>query len=273
MKNLTTYFKVLDGSKLMSFGERSPRVFNYVSFDKEINSEDKSICRLKKQMHNSCTLEIERYGLNPSLIIDELKLTNQQILTWEDYWINTDSGELVDPMIKKINLQKNDLIHANFNLDRSALTLLNLNGNRNMSTIMINNAPKLEVLDLSECTSIETVNLGNNRNLRAISARNCNLSSIAQERLLRDFRPTITISSNTQFNMFRKSYETILDLRGNDIDWSNRKIASKIRVLLCNNWLVLWDNTPPASIVPPHMYSFFTNNLEESLIKRYYGRV
>ena len=40
---------------------------------------------------------------------------------------------------------------------------------------------------------------------------------------------------------------------------------------ICNNWLVLWDNPPPTSIIPPQMYTVFTTNLEESLIKEYYG--
>jgi hypothetical protein len=178
---------------------------------------------------------------------------------------------MVDPRIKKINLQKNKLVHANFNVARSKLEHLNLEGNVNMRAVFVNNAPKLEVLNISNCPALGVINLGNNGSIKALLARNCSLTSLAQERLLRDFRPVLTSSSNVKFNMFRKTHETLLDMRGTEIDWSNRKVASKIRMLLCNNWLVLWDNIPPATIVPPHMYAFFTSSLEDSLIKDYYS--
>jgi hypothetical protein len=140
-----------------------------------------------------------------------------------------------------------------------------------MRGVFITDAPNLEVLNISNCQALDVINLGNNKGIKALIAKNCNLSSTLQERLLRDFRPVQTSSSNRQFSMFRKTYETVLDLRGTEIDWGNRRIASKIRMLLCNNWLVLWDNPPPVSIIPPQMYAFFTTNLEESLIKEYYG--
>jgi hypothetical protein len=148
---------------------------------------------------------------------------------------------------------------------------LNLEGNVNMRSLFLYESPALEVLNISNCPAIEGINLGSNGGLKALLARNCQFTELAQERLLRDFRPVKTASMNTSFSMFRKDYETVLDLRGSQISWSNRRVASKIRMLLCNNWMVLWDNPPPASIVPPQMYAFFSTNLEDKLIKDYYG--
>jgi hypothetical protein len=256
--------------KGLSFGPKSVTNFNYVDFKDPDRLYGKNRAELHKQMYDSYLLEIEKDNKNPEEVIAELKLTNFNVLTWEDYWIDANSKQLIDPKISSINLQKNSLSHVNFNLTRQYLTSLNLEGNPNLQTVLLYETPKLEVLNLSNCPGLNVVNLGFNRNLKTLLARNCQLSSQTQERLLRDFTPTLTSSSNSSFNMFRKKYETILDLRGSNIDWGNRRIASKIRLLLCNNWMVLWDNPPPTSIVPPQMYSFFTNSLEDSLIRNYY---
>lgn len=269
-RKLHTFFKVDKNVKALSFGLKSPSKFNYVNFEDPDNNYLNNTALLFKQMNDSYLLEIERDERYPDDIVPELKLTNQNILTWEDHWIDAESKNLIDPKITRINLQKNQLIHANFNLPRLELRHLNLEGNLNMRAVFVYEAPKLETLNLSNCPGLHVINLGGNRNIKALLARNCNLTSLAQERLLRDFRPTLTSSSNVKFNLFRKSFKTLVDLRGSEIDWGNRLIASKIRLLLCNNWLVLWDNTPPVSIIPPHMYSFFTNSLEDSLIKDYY---
>lgn len=265
-----TFFKVVKGSRELSFGPKSPGNFNYVNFGRGPDSNEENLSVLMKQMNDSYLLELIKDKKNTAPV-EELKLTNQDILTWEDYWIDAETRTLVDPMIKRLNLQKNKLVHANFNVSRSTLERLNLEGNLNMRAVFIANSPNLEVLNLSNCPGLEVVNLGNNRAIKALLARNCALTPLSQERLLRDFRPVITSSSNREFSMFRKEYETLLDLRGNEIDWSNRRIASKIRILVCNNWLVLWDNPPPPSIIPPHMYAFFTSSLEDSLIKDYYS--
>lgn len=269
-RKMDTFFKISKGAKELSFGLKTPKNFNYIDFGTPPQTYLGNSAALNKQMHDSYILHIEKDSSYTDQIIPELKLTNQEILTWEDYWIDSETGNLIDPKIEKINLQKNHLIHANFNVRRSYLKYLNLEGNVNMRALFITDAPNLEVLNISNCPWLQVINLGNNRNIKALLARNCDLSSVEQERLLRDFRPTITSSSNTKFNLFRKSYSTVVDLRGSEIDWGNRKVASKVRLLLCNNWLVLWDNTPPASVIPPHMYAFFTNNLEEKLIKDYY---
>lgn len=254
----------------MSFGLKSPENFNFIDVKDPSNTFVNNSAKLYKQMVDSFLLEVnldDKYKEN----ISELKLTNQDLLTWEDHWIDATSNTLIDPKIERINLQKNKLVHANFNLTRNSLKYLNLEGNKNMRGVFIHDAPQLEVLNISNCQALDVINLGNNRAIKSLIAKNCNLSSALQEKLLRDFRPTYTASSNTKFSMFRKTYETILDLRGSEIDWGNRRVASKIRMLLCNNWLVLWDNPPPVSIIPPQMYAFFTTNLEESLIKEYYG--
>lgn len=267
---MQTFFKTLKGAKAMSFGEKSPGNFNYIDFGIQESAFSDNLALLLKQMNDSYLIDVkkdDRYTGN----ISELKLTNQGLLTWEDHWIDAQSGTLIDPKIERINLQKNNLIHANFNIPRSELERVNLEGNLNMRAVFIVNAPKLETLNVSNCPALEVINLGENRSIKALLARNCSLTPFAQESLLRDFTPVHTSTSNAKFEMFRKTYETLLDLRGSEIDWSNRRIASKIRLLLCNNWLVLWDNPPPVSIVPPHMYAFFTSNLEDSLIKDYYN--
>lgn len=269
--SLLSYFKVADKeTRIMPFGKKSAFTFNYVDFTDPKGVFLQNTVALRKQMNNSFELEIGIDG-DYKETIKELKLTNQNILTWEDYWIDKKTKGLIDPGIEKINLQRNKLTHANFNLSRQTLKEINLEGNDNLRAIFISNSPRLKVLNLSNCPAIDVINLGNNRSIKAILAKNCNLSGYAQEVLLRDFTPIITSSGNRSFSMFRKTYETILDLRGSEVDWGNRRIASKIRLLLCNNWLVLWDNAPPTSIVPPQMYSFFTNNLSDSLIKEYYG--
>jgi len=272
-QKMQTFFKTLKGSKTLPFGLRTPNHFNYVAFEEE--GEDFLLggnrASLFKQMNDSYLVEVERSERNASGDIVELKLTNQDILTWEDHWIDPRSGQVVDPRIVSINLQKNRLVHANFNVPRSRLKNLNLEGNSNMRAVFVTDSPNLEVLNVSNCPALGVINLGNNRSIKALLARNCALTPIAQERLLRDFRPVHTASANSRLAMFRKTYETLLDMRGSEIDWSNRRVASKIRMLLCNNWLVLWDNPPPASIVPPHMYAFFTSSLEDSLIKDYYS--
>lgn len=269
-RKIQTFFKTVKGAKALSFGPKAPENFNYVAFNPGELPLPDNRASLFKQMNDSYVLEISRDERGP-IIIPEIKLSNQEILTWEDHWISGDNNVLVDPYIQRLNLQKNSLVHANLNLHRAELTHLNLEGNANMRAVMITSAPKLEVLNISNCAALNVINLGANRSLKALLARNCNLTPVAQERLLRDFCPTLTSSSNRGFAMFRKNYETLADLRGTEIDWSNRKVASKIRVLLCNNWLVLWDNPPPVTVVPPHMYAFFTSSLEESLIKDYYS--
>lgn len=267
---LESHFKTIKDVRVMSFGKKQPQNFNYVDFNDANDTYLSNSCLLAKQMNDSFVLRIttqEGYDFP----IKQLKLTNQGITSWEDYWIDTDTKNITDPRIEEINLQKNNIINANFNLKRSELKRINLEGNLNLQSLFVYDAPKLEVINISNCTYLDIVNLGMNKNIVAFLARGCNLTSFAQERLLSSLIPTKTTSSNSPVSLFRREYKTILDMRGSEIDWSNRKIASKIRMLLCNNWMVLWDNPPPISIVPPQMYAFFTTSLEDKLIKDYYG--
>lgn len=265
MLNIKTFYKV-DSSSLRhpSFDIRCrPSAFNYVEL---VSQYDSDKAEISKQMSDSFKLSIhgKREG------IKELKLTNHGILTWEDYWTNG-SDSLIDPKIQSLNLQKNSLIYFNCNASRESLKRINVESNPSMQAFILYGAPNLEYLNLSNCSGLTNINLGSNRRIKALLARNCNLTGQAQERLLRDFTPTVTAEAPKEFMMFRKNYETLLDLRGSVVDWGNRRVASKIRLLLCNNWLVLWDNPPPTSVVPAQMYSFFSTNLEDELIRKYYG--
>jgi hypothetical protein len=263
--SVSTYFKTATVStRLLSFGtSENLSNFNYVKFKDSNLSNTASIA---KHMIDSCQicLSSKEHGIR------ELKLTNQEMMTWEDYWVDRSTGSLIDPKVERIDLRKNQLSSVNFNISRPELKELILDDNGNMSSLFLLDAPNLSRLSMSGCSNLSVVNLGNNKSLEFLSAKNCNLNGVAQERLLRDFRPIKTSDGGDSF-FFRKEYTTLLDLRGNQIDWSNRRVASKIRLLLCNNWLVLWDNPPPATIVPVQMYAFFTSNLEDHLVRSYYG--
>lgn len=275
--SIKTFFKILKNpgdlplsTKMMDFGNKNQCTFNYVDFldPKMVYVNNKAF--LAKEMNDSFVLSIDFDTRWPGQL-EELKLTNQRIHTWEDLWLNSKTSSSIDPKIKRINLQKNELVHANFNLPRRHLVSLNLEGNKNLRAVFIAEALQLEVLNVSNCPRLEVFNLGQNKNIKAILAKNSQMPELVMERLLRDFTPTVTSSSNVDFSLFKKHCDTLLDLRGNEVVWGNRRIASKIRLLLCNNWVVLWDNMPPTSIVPPQMYSFFTSNIQEALIKDYYG--
>jgi hypothetical protein len=246
------YFKVEgDSVKALEFGPTG-REFNGVRGSSIRRAE------LRRQLRDSFEVVIDRTGY-----IDEFKLTNQSVLTWDDHWI--ERGEIVDPGIKSINLSRNRLVYVNINTPRASLERLDLSGNTSLQVLHLHECPALQYLDISECQNLGNVSLGINVRIQNLLARDCNMSSSAMEQLLRDFTPTITASANNKgAGIFRLQHNTLLDLRGNEIDWSNRRIASKIRLLLTNNWVVKWSNNPPASIVPPQLYSRFV----ESRIER-----
>jgi len=248
MKNrsMCSFFKTSGNVNLLSFG-------TYGDFNGAFG-ESVRRCHIDKDFNDSCKVHIELENSEP---IDQFKLTNQNLLTWDDYWIDSDSGKIIDPMMKSVNLQRNDLVYVNMSLHRDSLESLNLEGNNSLQHLYIHSAPKLSSLIIDNCTSLRYICLGENRSLTHISAKNCGLSSDALEQLLRDFRPTIAYTRPiTGAGLFRKAPSTLLDLRGNVIDWSNRKISSKIRLLLTNHWEVRWDNPPPTDIIPLRMYSF-----------------
>lgn len=250
MKTIQTFFKTDGLVNTLEFGSGSE--FNHVRGSSVYKAS------LRKELVNSYRVDVE---LKDSGAIDVLKLTNQKVLTWDDHWIDPSSGLCLDPLIKEVNLQRNSLLYANFSMPRSALESINLEGNGELTHLYIHCTPNLKTLNLSGCTSLEYITLGENKSLTTLSVNGCNLSPSAMEKLLRDFRPTITSSANERgAGMFRKTFSTVLDLRGNSIDWSNRKIVSKIRLLLTNNWVVKWDANPPADVIPPALYAFYVES-------------
>lgn len=247
------YFKVSGGGiKAIEFGADGE--FNGTRCDSIYRSS------LRRQLTDSFEINIEQRG-KIHKEIKELKITNQSMLTWDDHWINPDSCKIIDPGINILDLRKNDLVYVNINTPRNYLRSLNISGNRNLRVLHLHECPALENLNLSGCRNLENISLGINRSLKTINARDCEMSSSAMEQLLRDFTPVITASANLKgVGVFRKQYSTLLDIRGNTVDWSNRRVASKIRLLLVNNWVVKWDNNPPTEVIPLQLYRFFVES-------------
>lgn len=249
---MRTFFKTESGVNQLEFGAGNE--FNYVRG----GSVYKAL--LRKELTDSYQISIEFKGNKPTLI-DEFKLSNQKVLGWDDYWVDESSGLMVDPLIANMNLQRNSLVYVNMSLPRASLTRLNLEGNKNLTHLYIHHTPNLQHLDLSNCTSLSYVSLGENRSITHLSINGCGLRGNVVEQVLRDFRPTITSSANERgVGMFRKTFNTLLDLRGNEVDWSNTRISSKVRMLLCNNWVVKWDQNPPVDIIPPALYAFYVES-------------
>lgn len=206
-----------------------PNTLNYFSVGKEeykknINP-DFFIGRSK---FNSFKIHI------PKTKIDELKLTNSKITEWDDVWQDS-KGDIFDPRIRKLNLSHN-LLKAICILDpRKDLEEVNLSFNPSLVYFNVCNSVNLKRLDLSYCSSIQYINCSSSTEIEFISLKNSNCSEQCLESLLRNIKP----------HKVGK-----LDLTGNKINWNNRNIASKIRLLLANNWNVFWDFDPPDSIIP-----------------------
>lgn len=248
---LRSYAKVVENTSLLEFGPGT-RWFNGTRGGEVRRAE------LRRQLTDSVEIELE-YEEKPP---DVFKLTNQSLLTWDDYWVDARTNLITDPKITELNLQRNKLVYVNINTPRLGLKTLNVEGNRDLQHLYVHEAPGLEELNITGCESLEYVSLGVNRRLRNLIANNCNMSEGTMEQLLRDFTPTLTANANLKgVGMFRKQHTTLLDLRGNEVVWSNRRIASKIRLLLCNNWVVKWDNNPPVDIVPPQLYAFYVESV------------
>ena len=257
---------------LLPIAKKQNSSFNYVDFINK-NTVSNDDVYISKQKSNSCVLDII---VNSPPPIKELKLTNQDILTWDDLWLDRETGNSVDPQIESINLQRNSLLYVNMNLKRHYLKRINLEGNTNLKSFVGINLPDLEYLDFTDCINLESVTMGTSKNIKVLSLKNCRLTEDGLERILGSFIPTKTSSANIfpgTLPPFRKQYTTLLDLRGNDIPWGNNKIASKIRLLVTNNWLVLWDSAPPTSVIPIQMYAFFPKNLSNVQIDGYYAGV
>lgn len=246
---MKAYCKYIGSSPILEFGPGT-EYFNYVAGEKQILRAS-----IRKQFTDSMEVEVEANGQD----IDTFKLTNQSLLTWDDHWVDADA--MVDPRITNLNLQRNKLVYVNINLPRPSLQTLNLEGNPDLQHLYVHEAPNLQRLDISGCKGLRFISLGLNYSLREVVARDCGMSTETLRQLLRDFRPVYTASANVRgIGTFRKQYETVLDLRGNNIDWGDRQIASKIRLLLTNNWVVKWDADPPPQIIPPSLYRFFVES-------------
>ena len=264
-------FLIEKTNSLLPFGKKQSNSFNYVAF-KNTNIISNDEARLYKEKDTSGGVLIDSFNYTT---IKELKLTNQGIITWDDLWIDSDSNYSVDPRIECINLQRNSLMYVNINEKRSHLKEFNLEGNETLKSVTITEALVLEMLNLTNCTQLEAVNLGLSKNIKVLSLKNWRLTEANLQNILCSFTPTKTESGNIMpgtLPPFRKKFSTLLDLTGNEINWGNRKIASKIRLLVSNNWLVLWDNPPPTSVIPIQMYAFFPTNIKDTEISQYYGR-
>ena len=250
MTTLLSYCKVENNTTLIGFGPGRAN-FNYVS------GETVGRASLRRQLTDSVEVVVE----NGQSVITEFKLTNQSITTWDDYWISKETGLIVDPEIVNLNLQRNSLVYVNMSTPRLYLETLNLEGNDKLTHLYVHETPNLSSLNLTGCRSLQYVSLGFNGKIQTLIAKDCNMSSATMEQLLRDFRPVITSNANLKgVGLFRKQYNTLLDLRGNVVDWNNKRIASKIRLLLANNWVVKWDNNPPPEVVPIRLYRFFVES-------------
>lgn len=248
------YCKSAENSPTLPFG--SGNEFNGVKSEGVFRSE------LIRELNNSYRITIERNS-PLTLPISTLKLTNQSLLTWDDYWVDPLTKTLVDPQIQNLNLQRNSLVYVNINTPRPYLNSISVEGNESLVHLYLHQCESLQSLDLTGCKGLRYVSLGFNGAITRLIAKNCNMPESAMEQLLRDFRPTITSNANLKgVGSFRKQYNTLLDLRGNNIEWSNPNISSKIRVLLLNNWVVKWDNNPPESVIP---IQFYRNFVESSI--------
>lgn len=233
--SLTFYIENLIGAKPHLFNP-----FNYITFSEYGSYEFKYT--------SPSLLKIE---CSTPATIPELKFTNNPIKNWVDFWCESESNLPIDPRIEKMNLSNNsELEIVSFGEERSALTTLMLNQNKSLSYVNVVGCNALTHLDLSGCTNLTTLNLGTNRNLKMLSLRGCNLTDDSLERALGHYYPTVAPLDNH----FKKKLGAYLDLRGNYINWSNTKIASKIRMLLTNNILVLWDENPPDFVIPITYY-------------------
>jgi len=256
-RTLLSYCKTENNTRLLEFGQ-GPEYFNGTRCSTVYRAA------IKKQLTDSVEISLEQYDSDTVQPISEFKLTNQGLVTWDDHWISKKSSLIVDPKIVTMNLQRNSLVYVNINTPRLELKNLNLEGNVSLEHLYIHEAPALERLDISNCRGLRHIALGINRGIKYLSANNCAMESGVMEQLLRDFTPVHCASANNSgIGAFRKQYDTEIDLRGNVIDWGNPRVASKIRMLLVNNWIVRWDNNPPSEIIPPQLYAFFVESKVE----------
>lgn len=194
------------------------------------------------------------YDLDPlSNEVTELKFTNNPLRSWVDLWCERESNLPIDPKIQSMDISSSpDLELVSIIENRNFLTNLDLSYNPNLSYVNLSGCQMLTSLNLSGCVNLHKVNLGFIKNIRVLVCRNCDLSEPALESILSSYYPVYNLLEPQPRD--KKQVSSYLDLRGNFINWRNRRIASKIRMLVTNNILVLWDNNPPEEIIPLSYY-------------------
>lgn len=213
--------------------EKNPSKLNYFSI--KSNNYKKYVSPdffFRKKKYNSYSIQLPLVDKEET--IEELKLTNIKITDWDDVW-EDNKGNILDPKISKLNLSHNFIKSFSLLDPRLSLEKVNLSFNPNLVYLNISDSPKLTEVDLSYCSSIEYINLSSSFNLKKISLKNCDFSENCLESFLRNITP---------------HFIGELDLTGNSINWGNKRISSKIRLLLANDWKIKWDSNPPDSIIP-----------------------
>lgn len=190
--------------------------------------------------------------------IDLLKFSNSGSVIWTDEWIDPELNVPVDPGIAEMNLTNSEYLESvNILGKRDSLKKLDLSGSRNLKHLSVSNGSSLKTLFLNNCDSLQAISLGYSRNLKYVSLSGCRLSEITLEQFLRTYYPVQNGVNLETYGRKRIQYDSYLDLRGNIIPWTNRRIASKIRLLLCNAVAVLWSNDPPENVIPIELYRSF----------------
>lgn len=200
--------------------------------------------------HRRVSSRLIELNLGHNVPIESLKLGGIGAVYWDDFWLN--GGSPADPLIRSMDL-RNSITLQSLNLPhlRPHLQDINLGGAKNLRYLNLAQCPGLISLDISRCHSLAEISLGMNLELNQLSVRDSRLSEEPLERILSGFSPAKSPVEITDRGITHGAY---LDLRGNIVPWNNRRIASKIRLLLCNNVAVAWSNNPPESVIPVEMY-------------------
>lgn len=222
-----------------------------INYAKEQNSLRDSALAAKRISSRLYELTLSKDSANS---ISKLKLTNSGIVLWEDFWVDGRNMPR-DPRIEYLELQNSITLNSvNVPYYRPGLREVNLSGCKNLTYLNLSRAPSLERIWLDRCYSLNEVHLGFNKQIRSISLRWCSLPERALEQILSEYIPT---RSELRLSGHSLEYDSFLDLRGNVIPWENRRIASKIRMLLCNNVAVAWSANPPERVIPAELYRKF----------------
>lgn len=224
--------------------------FNYAVPNKRLTRQN--ILRIEP-----VSSKVLRVNVEDAREIKFLKITNSSIRLWNDNWVDGNSQEIIDPQIQEMNLTNSDYLEIfSILLPRESLLKIDLSGCKNLKYFSAPHCSNLQTLFLNDCTSLENIILGYSKSIKYVSLRGCSLSETALEQFLQSYYPVQNgiVGGGQFFGQKTINYDAYLDLRGNIIPWTNRRIASKIRLLLCNAVAVVWSNNPPESVVPIELY-------------------